>query len=143
MQLLAAEIMHRSFAAKTAAHDDRFGFVFSYAAARWRYRHFRALLFGRNLSLGDRHNEARCSQRNLPDERSAVHVWTRIGRTVHGAACRQRLGSRRLGIIPPAQLGALGRDARVIHWNRMAGAEDFRCGVMRTAAVVRTADRAP
>jgi hypothetical protein len=53
------------------------------------------------------------------------------------------LGAGRVGTVPPAQLGALGRNAGDDSGNRVAGTEDFGGGNWLAAAVVRTADRGP
>ncbi len=58
---------------------------------------------------------------------SGAHADVRTGtrRTVHGDARRHWLCADWLGIISPAQLGALGRDARDGGWSRVAGARRF------------------
>jgi hypothetical protein len=95
---------------------------------------------GRDLSLHDRCGEADRTRGDLTRERRAVDVWARAGRSVYGAADRERMGIDWVGIISSAQLGTLGGDGRDDAGNRVAGTEDFVGGIGRAVAVVRLAD---
>ena len=127
MKRSAAEIMHRSFAAKNAAQDDKAGVSFALMQRPAGVTVISALFFLAAIYLWTIGcGEVARARGDLADERSAAHVWTGTRRTLHGDARRSRLCARRLGIIPAAQLGTLGRDARDGGCRRIARARRFR-----------------
>ena len=117
-----------------------YGVDFHYAAASACDFSFDSHLSGRNLSLDDRSREAGRARRHLPDERIATHVWIGTRWSLHGAACGDRLGADRLGIISPAQLGALDDSGCDGPGRCVVCAQDFAGGIRRAVAVVRIAD---
>src|ERR1700720_3646567 len=97
------------------------------------------LRFGRDLSVDYRDGKAARAQYDLADERSVAHVWAGTSRSIYGAAGRKWVGSRRLGTVPPAQLGALGRDAGDDHRHCMARAQDLNGRNRSADPMARTA----